>query len=376
MSKKNNLLVMVLLLAGQGFAVDRTEPLLIDHNCENLAQIPLEWIDAAQQNMKWHYAHTSHGGQITTGLQRIEDGDTTYKIARGLSILPTEADALCIFDGQESDTYITPDKYWETKSGMDKTRSVLTNNPNLNVSQWAWCTQLNSYSQAQVQAYLDSISTLETEFPNVTFVYMTGNAQATGSSGYNRYLRNEQIRQYCRDNNKVLYDFADLDAWWYNESTQEWEQNTYEHDGQIIPVEHSAFNGNESGHTTYASCEQKGRAAWWLMANLAGWDNQTSVLEPEITTVPEYQLEHNYPNPFNPETVINYTVGAIHKSSVHVNLSIYNAIGQKIKTLINEKKTAGKYQVIFNGSGLPSGIYLAVLHSGSFRKTIKMMLLR
>ena len=372
MFKRNSLLALALLLWGQVFAGDRTEPLIIDHNCENLAQIPLEWIDNAQDSIKWHYAHTSHGGQITTGLQRIEDNDATYNIARGSSNLPTEADALCIFDGQESDTYITPDEYWETKSGMDKTRSVLTNNPSLNVSQWSWCTQLNTYSEAQVQAYLDSISTLEAEFPNVTFVYMTGNAQATGSGGYNRYLRNEQIRQYCRDNNKVLYDFADLDAWCYNESTQEWEQNTYEYNGQNIPVEHSEFNGNESGHTTYTSCEQKGRAAWWMVSRLAGWDEQTSVLETENTIVSGFRLEQNYPNPFNPQTAIAYRIPV----AGQVELNIYNVLGQKIRTLVNERQQKGKYQVIFNAAGLPSGIYVAVLHSGSSRKSIKMMLLR
>ena len=372
MFKKNKLLVVLLLLVTQGFSVDRSTPLIIDHNCENLAQIPLEWIDTAQDSIKWHYAHTSHGGQITTGLQRIEDNDATYNIARGSSTLPNENDALCIFDGQEGDTYITPDEYWQTKSGMDKTRSVLTNNPSLNVSQWAWCTQLNSYSEAQVQAYLDSISTLEAEFPYVTFVYMTGNAQATGSSGYNRYLRNEQIRQYCRNNNKVLYDFADLDAWWYNENTQSWEQNTYEYEGHIIPVEHSAFNGNESGHTTYASCEQKGRAAWWMVTRLAGWDEQTSVLEKENTAISDFQLEQNYPNPFNPQTAISYQLPA----TAHIELVIYNALGQKIRTLVNERQQKGKHQVIFEAADLPSGIYVAVLNSGSYRKTIKMILLR
>jgi hypothetical protein len=112
---------------------------------------------------------------------------------------------------------------------------------------------------------------LEEVNPSLIFVYMTNNAQTDGSQGYNRWLRNEQIRQYCHENDKVLFDFADLDCW------SNGENNSYEYtvgdETYDIPVEHSDFNGNEAGHTTYSSCEQKGHAFWWLMATLAGWNS-------------------------------------------------------------------------------------------------------
>ncbi len=83
------------------------------------------------------------------------------------------------------------------------------------------------------------MTVLETEYPDVIFIYMTCNAQGTGAEGYNRYLRNEQIREYCSENEKVLFDFADLDAWWYNSNTEEWDQATYDYSGHTVPVEHS-----------------------------------------------------------------------------------------------------------------------------------------
>ena len=243
----------------------------IDHTCTDLPSIPADWIDSVK-TMSMHYAHTSHGGQLTTGLDLIENDNSTYDAEVGSSYLPDVPGALCIFDGQEGDTYITPDMFWETADGMDMTRSVLTNNPAITVCMWCWCCQLDYYGQEQVQAYLDSMAVLESEYPSVTFVYMTGNAQNTGGEGYNRYQRNRQIRQYCESNDKILYDFADLDSWWYNSSSSQWEQNTYSYSGSSVPLEHGQFNGDQAGHTTYESCRQKGRALWWMLARIAGWD--------------------------------------------------------------------------------------------------------
>ena len=244
----------------------------VNHNNVALADIPAEWIDSVIVNLKLHYAHTSHGSQLTTGLNRIEVAEPMYSVVIGSSFLPTEANAFCIFDGQESETYITPELYWQTSEGMDYTRAVLDNNPDINLSMWSWCCQMDHYSEDEVEAYLDSISTLEQEFPDVIFIYMTGNAQGTSADGYNRYQRNQQIRQYCSDNDKILFDFADLDAWYYDVNAQEWDQETYDYNGTPVPVEHPHFHGNEAGHTTYESCEQKGNAVWWLMAVLSGWD--------------------------------------------------------------------------------------------------------
>ncbi|MCK4488479.1 MAG: hypothetical protein KAU38_17180 [Desulfobacterales bacterium] len=148
---------------------------------------------------------------------------------------------------------------------------------------YSWCSHLNNYTFEETQDYLDTMAALEAEYPGVKFIYMTGNAQATGSLGYNRYLRNEQIRQWVQNSeNRVLFDFVDLDSWWYNPDTQQWEQATYEYNGHIVPMEHPHFNGDEAGHTTFESCEQKGRAVWWMMARLAGWNPSTGTTRLDI----------------------------------------------------------------------------------------------
>ena len=102
--------------------------IIIDHNCTDLSQIPDTWIDQAK-TMKLHYAHTSHGKQLTIGLNRIETDK--YSVAIEECTLPTEAGALCIFDGQTYETYISPELYWDSASGRADTNSVLSNNPTI-----------------------------------------------------------------------------------------------------------------------------------------------------------------------------------------------------------------------------------------------------
>ena len=214
-----------------------------------------------------YYGHTSHGEQITEGLRRIEEAAPFFAYAMAYRVLPAEPGTFCVND----DLGVTPDSYLLTSAGMDRTRAALNSNPEINVSMFMWCIELNTWTAEQVEEYFDSTEALEAEFPHVTFIYATGNAQYSGAEGYNRWQRNEQIRAYCIANGKVLFDFADMDSWWYDPAIPGWEQNTYEYDGHTIPVEHEQYYGDEWGHTTFESCEVKGRAMWWLATMLSGW---------------------------------------------------------------------------------------------------------
>jgi hypothetical protein len=351
------------------------ESIIITHAATDTSAIPKAWIDAAQAGIRLHYAHTSHGGQLTTGLGRIESGDATYSVAIGYSSLPTEPGALCIFDGQEHDTYITPDEYWETETGLNYTRSVLDNNPTINVSMWSWCTQLDYYSQAQCQAYLDAMSMLENEYPGVRFVYMTGNAQATGSSGYNRYLNNEMIRQHCVDNDRVLFDFADLDAWWYNPSTG-WEFSYYEYNEADVPVEHPEFNGSESGHTTYESCDQKGKAVWYMVARLAGWQPDSAYVEPGLPDEPgRAAVLTARPNPLISSTSITFAA----PGAASVELKIYDVAGRCLRTLVHGAGGEALGSAEWDGTddagrAVPAGVYFLSLRKGEDIEDVEKLL--
>ena len=90
-----------------------------------------------------------------------------------------------------------------------------------------------------------------------------------------------------------------------------------------------------------------------------------------------YNLKQNFPNPFNPVTTIAYGI----ERKDHVNLSIYNILGQRVKTLVNEDQEANSYEAIWNGddeegSQVASGIYFYKITAGDFVETRKMVLMR
>jgi len=103
-------------------------------------------------------------------------------------------------------------------------------------------------------------------------------------------------------------------------------------------------------------------------------------IEAEVQTPTVFSLEQNYPNPFNPATKIKYTIPTVetrHASSLPmVTLIIYDILGNEVATLVNEEQESGVYEVEFNATNLPSGIYFYQLKAGSFIETKKMILLK
>jgi hypothetical protein len=85
-----------------------------------------------------------------------------------------------------------------------------------------------------------------------------------------------------------------------------------------------------------------------------------------------FNLEQNFPNPFNPTTNINFSI----PKQGQVKLAIYNLIGQKVAALVNEVLNAGRHQVTFNAASLPSGVYFYRLQAGNSVMIKKMLFLK
>jgi hypothetical protein len=116
----------------------------------------------------------------------------------------------------------------------------------------------------------------------------------------------------------------------------------------------------------------------WFPAKKAIWEGLTDVKVNQVTNVPtKFALSNAYPNPFNPSTTIKFDIS---KAS-NVKLSVFNILGQKIITLVNNNMKAGSYNVVWDGKDglgktVSSGIYLYRLESGSFSATKKMILMK
>ncbi len=133
-----------------------------------------------------------------------------------------------------------------------------------------------------------------------------------------------------------------------------------------------------AGGTTMESVNRTYSIGWDEFQNLdtVYFDNFVS-MEDEAPATPETSiLYQNYPNPFNPGTSISYRIGTNSNSSVHVVLSVYNALGQKVATLVSAKQNPGVYSVRFDASGLPSGVYFYKLEERGKIQIRKMVLLQ
>ena len=98
------------------------------------------------------------------------------------------------------------------------------------------------------------------------------------------------------------------------------------------------------------------------------------------TEIPkEFKLYQNYPNPFNPSTIIRFSIpenGILKIKNDIITLKVYNILGKEIATLVNEKLQAGMYEVKFEGTNLPSGVYYYRVETKNYSETKKMLLIK
>jgi len=133
------------------------------------------------------------------------------------------------------------------------------------------------------------------------------------------------------------------------------------------------FTLDEVLHTndgSYANYEIPASTAR-VYTNYKDWEDLS--VDDLVRPIPfEFNLEPNYPNPFNPVTVISYQLSA----DSDVSLQIYNVKGQIIKTLLNKTQRPGFYSVNWKPNNLPSGVYFCKLVQGSHSSTQKLILLK
>lgn len=197
--------------------------IIINHTSTNITSLTETEIVAAKQTLHIAYGHTSHGSQLTDGMT----GLVTFANNGGKGMTHTTDifrwnnggtnGALDLNDGaMGGDVGYYPQWVNNTTNYLgvaDPITGMGTNHTDVNVIMWSWCGQAAGYSEADMtNKYLVPMTQLEETYPNVKFIYMTCHLDGTGVSG-NLNQRNEQIRNYCIANKKILYDFADIESY-------------------------------------------------------------------------------------------------------------------------------------------------------------------
>jgi hypothetical protein len=267
-------LIALMIIPNPAILISSTtfeEPIIVDHTCAELSKVPYILIKKAKSKFRIFYGHTSHGSQIISGMEVLSAKSDLFSFNR-----KGKNGALSFYSQRRWGDLGNPDQF----AWYFKTRKLLNKrNNDLNLVIWSWCGQLSHATEIDVNIYLNLMNKLENDFPLVIFVYMTGHLDGTGEDG-NLNIRNNQIRKYCVENKKVLYDFADIESYdpdgnyfldkgaeggcYYLENGIQ--KNWAEEWCNAHPEECSLCS---CAHTNSLNCDLKGRAFWWLLGKLA-----------------------------------------------------------------------------------------------------------
>lgn len=240
--------------------------LIADHTWDGLEGLSTARVEAAKARFRIWYGHTSHGSQIPSGMGAMRS--PPYDFNEGLGSLSLQ-EAGGDLGNPDTTTWAAATRAQLDRSGNDR-----------NLVLWSWCGQLSWLDGATVRRdYLEAMDALEREYPSVTFVYMTGHLDGSGSAG-GLHRRNEEIREFCRAGGKVLFDFADLERWDpegvdyldrgatdncdYQDgaTTRNWAQ-------EWCSRNPGACSSCDCAHSQSLNCDRKARAFWRMLVHLA-----------------------------------------------------------------------------------------------------------
>ncbi|MCF8358228.1 MAG: hypothetical protein K9H26_05675 [Prolixibacteraceae bacterium] len=276
------------------------EPIIVDHNCTAIEAIPVEYIDQARNELIIAYGHTSHGSQLITGMEGL-DGFMQGKgyDASTFSFNHDGSDgALALHDAPFSNAYDLGNL--DFTAWAEATRQYLNQHNEINVVMWSWCGQVSWASDDDINTYLSLMNDLEADFKTVAFVYMTGHLDGSGVDGtLNR--NNNKIRDFCLENNKILYDFADIESYdpdgetnymerYANDNCDYIDENDRERnwatEWQDAHTQGEDWYSCSAAHSQALNGNLKAYAAWWLYARLANWEPDNGQASSIIATDP------------------------------------------------------------------------------------------
>lgn len=357
-----------------------SQGILINHTCTKIAQVPESAIAKAKQDLHIAYGHTSHGSQLTEGM----DGLVSFMNGKGY---PENlyawnnggtGGALDLHDyAMDGDVGYYPDWVNNTRNYLgtpnQETGRGSGSHADVNVIIWSWCGQVSSkFASGTLQSeYINPMVQLENDYPGVKFVYMTGHLDYWDDA--NNKAANQAIRDFCSANYKILYDFADIESYdpdgnfyqyagddcsYYSESGTQignWAINW-----QNSHTKNIDWYDCGAAHSEPLNANQKAYAAWWLWATLAGWDQNTAVISEN-----ENSEVSVFPNPSDGI----FTIQIQPEINTKTNIGVFSLSGSKVAAMI----TVQHSKISINLAGQPKGIYLLKMETGETSFTKKLV---
>jgi len=259
--------------------------IVIDHNDTDITALTQAAMSNAKAELHIAYGHTSHGSQLTTGMNGLVD----FANGGGLG-LSLPHDFFAWNNGGSGGALDLHDYAMAGDCGyypqwVNNTTNYL-NNPahsDVNVIIWSWCGQVSSkYASGTLHSeYLTPMTNLEAAYSDVTFVYMTGHVDHWDDA--NNKAANQVIRDYCAANDKVLFDFADIES--YNPDGVHYEfpgddcdyyasrygsrLGNWADQWQAAHVEDVDWYNCTSAHSRALNANRKAYGAWALWTDIA-----------------------------------------------------------------------------------------------------------
>ena len=227
-----------------------------------------------------------------------------------------------------------------------------------------WTFQEQDIIERRTQNFYDSTDTAFSINANSTF-------QLTEYLDSNHTLKSQSYFEVFTFPVKWNYLISSTPITRFNEDSSIFIIQEYHY---IIAIYRDSLVFNKNVGLVYAkSIIDKGPNTPYYYKWEASLDSYVTDSRNEETFNPKgFELYHNYPNPFNPTTTINFEIPV----GSDVSIKIYNSLGEEIRTLIDEYKNPGSYTIRFDASNLASGIYFYQLKAKDFISTKKMVLLR
>lgn len=248
---------------------------------EAFRSIPAEKINAAKEKLHIAYFHSSHGSRVITGMEGLKNykagDDTLYDFSTDGTPVAGKLD---IFDDNRGSNDLSAKDSVEENDHTQWYNETVTflkdsANSDINVLMWSWCNPAGH----DHQKYIEDMEQLIADYPDITFVFMTGHPNGDGESAAanSAYHGHFLIREHCEKNNRFLIDYWDIethsmDGTYYpaaddngvSAGTEFYKNWQTTHPGEFF--ENSCAHTDEDQHLT---CNRKAYASWWVWARIA-----------------------------------------------------------------------------------------------------------